>query len=210
MTKKIILATRNKGKIKEIRSLFASAGIEIMSLDDIKGCPDIVEDGDTFKDNAFKKARGITEATGLIALADDSGLEVDALNGAPGVYSARFAGEGASDEANNRKLLDMLQGVSDEKRTARFRCVVVLYDPSGRWISADGVCEGVILDILKGENGFGYDPVFFLPWLGRTMAELTKEEKNSISHRAMALKKLKAGLPEFFKSKEGRGGASET
>ena len=210
MTKKIILATRNRGKIKEIRSLFASTGIEIMSLDDIKGCPDIVEDGDTFKDNAFKKARGITEATGLIALADDSGLEVDALNGAPGVYSARFAGEGASDEANNRKLLDMLQGVSDEKRTARFRCVVVLYDPSGRWISADGVCEGVILDILKGENGFGYDPVFFLPWLGRTMAELTKEEKNSISHRAMALKKLKAGLPEFFKSKEGRGGASET
>lgn len=198
--KKIILATRNKGKIREIRSLFASADIEIMSLDDIQGCPDIIEDGDTFKDNAFKKAHGIAEVTGFMALADDSGLEVDALSGAPGVHSARFAGEGADDEANNRKLLDMLQGVSEEKRTARFRCVIVLYDPSGRWISAEGVCEGVISSAPKGENGFGYDPIFFLPGVGCTMAELTKEEKNSLSHRSMALKKLLAELPDFFKS----------
>ncbi|MGQ9813489.1 MAG: XTP/dITP diphosphatase [Dissulfurimicrobium sp.] len=205
MKKQIILATRNKGKIDEIRSMLSNLDIEVLSLDDVKNAPDVVEDGATFEENAFKKASQIAQATGLMALADDSGLEVEALGGAPGIYSARFAGERASDDTNNKKLLDELKDIiDDDRRAARFKCVMVLYDPSGNWIKSEGVCKGIIAKTCKGKNGFGYDPVFFLPGLGRTMAELTKEEKSNISHRAMALKELIKKLPGFLASHENK------
>lgn len=200
MKKQIVIATKNKGKVIEIRSLLSGLDIEALSLDDFKDIPDVIEDGTTFTENALKKASQIAQATGLMALADDSGLEVDALGGAPGIHSARFTGEGASDDANNKKLLDELKDIDDGRRTARFKCVMVLYDPSGRWIKGEGVCEGLIAKAPKGKGGFGYDPVFFLPDLGRTMAELTKEEKGAISHRAMALREIIKRLPGFLAS----------
>lgn len=200
MKKQIILATKNNGKVREINSMLSGLDIEALSLDDVPDAPDVVEDGATFEENAFKKASQVAHHTGMMSLADDSGLEVDALNGAPGIYSARFAGEGASDDMNNKKLLDELKDIDDGRRTARFRCVMVLYDLSGGWIKSEGVCEGVIARAPRGGNGFGYDPLFFLPGLGRTMAELTGEEKNSISHRAIALKKLMERLPGFLES----------
>jgi XTP/dITP diphosphohydrolase len=200
MKKRIVLATKNKGKVQEISSMLSGLDIEVLSLGDVPDAPDVVEDGATFEENAFKKASQIAQATGLMALADDSGLEVDALGGVPGIHSARFAGEGASDDTNNKKLLDELKDIDDGRRTARFKCVMILYDLSGEWIKSEGVCEGVIARAPRGENGFGYDPVFFLPGLGRTMAELTKEEKSNISHRAMALRELMKGLPGFLAS----------
>ncbi|MFO8240208.1 MAG: XTP/dITP diphosphatase [Dissulfuribacterales bacterium] len=202
--KKLILATRNKGKLKEIQALFSDLNIDIMSLDDVKDAPHIEEDGTTFMENAFKKAKVIAEATGIMALADDSGLEVDAFNGAPGVYSARYSGENASDASNNEKLLVELQKVSSDKRGAHFTCVIIVYHPSGRWISAEAGCEGKITKKIIGDRGFGYDPVFYIPSVGRTMAQLTPEEKNRLSHRGKALRKLKSELPGFLDSLESR------
>lgn len=203
MKKQIVLATRNRGKVREINSMLSGLDIEALSLDDVPDATDVVEDGATFEENAFKKASQIAHHTGMMSLADDSGLEVDALHGAPGIYSARFAGEGAGDDANNGKLIYEMETVPDDRRTARFRCVMVLYAPSERrWIKGEGVCEGVIARTPKGTNGFGYDPVFLLPCSGLTMAELTEGEKNLLSHRAMALKDLMQRLPEFLASCE--------
>jgi len=198
MKRKLILATRNKDKLKEIQALLSDLDIDIMSLDEAENAPHVVEDGKTFMENAFKKAKVIAEATGIMALADDSGLEVDALDGAPGVYSARYSGENASDASNNEKLLADLEGVPAGKRSAHFSCVIVVYHPSGRWISTEDKCEGEITEKSIGDRGFGYDPVFYLPSLNCTMAQLSAEEKNRLSHRGKALEKLKSELPGFL------------
>ena len=204
MKRKLILATRNKGKLKEIQALLSDLDIDIMSLDEAENAPHVVEDGKTFMENAFKKAKVIAEATGIMALADDSGLEVDALDGAPGVYSARYSGENASDASNNEKLLADLKGVSSDKRGAHFSCVIIVYHPSGQWISTEAKCEGEIAMNPSGDQGFGYDPVFYIPSIKRTMAQLSPEEKNSLSHRGKALEKMKAELPNFLDSLESR------
>ncbi len=204
MKRKLILATRNKGKLKEIQVLLSDLDIDIMSLDEAENAPHVVEDGKTFMENAFKKAKVIAEATGIMALADDSGLDVDALDGAPGVHSARYSGENASDASNNEKLLADLKGVSSGKRSAHFSCVIIVYHPSGQWISAEARCEGEITKKFIGDRGFGYDPVFYIPSIKRTMAQLSPEEKNSLSHRGKALEKLKSKLPGFLDSLEYR------
>ncbi|NHM26352.1 XTP/dITP diphosphatase [Desulfofundulus sp. TPOSR] len=194
---KLVLATRNQGKVRELNQLLSPLGYEVVSLDQYPGVPEIIEDGATFKDNAVKKATAVARYTGQLALADDSGLEVDYLGGAPGVHSARFAGEGHDDRANNEKLLRLLAGVPPEKRTARFRCVVAVATPEGRVFTAEGTCEGVIADKPRGEGGFGYDPLFYVPSCGKTFAELDPAVKNRISHRGRALalmREILAGL----------------
>ncbi len=189
---KIVLATRNRGKIREIRSILSSRlpmPVEISSLLDYPHIPHIKEDGKTLEENAIKKATTVASHTGLIALADDSGLEVDALNGLPGIHSARFAGEEGNDKENIRKLLNLLEGLPMEKRKARFRCVIAIAHPSGEVHTVDGICEGIIAAEERGKRGFGYDPVFIIPSYGKTFAELGEEVKNKISHRAIALEK---------------------
>lgn len=196
---KIVLATGNQGKIKELKAILSDLDVDVLSLQDFPEIEEIIEDGLTFKDNAVKKAKAVTEAVGLIAVADDSGLEVDCLAGAPGIYSARFAGEGKSDLENNLKLLSLLKDVPDEKRTARFRCVIAVSTPCGELHTAEGACEGIIGRELKGTKGFGYDPLFFLPEYNQTFAELDPGVKNKISHRGRALAKAKiilAGIIE--------------
>ncbi|MGF9910306.1 XTP/dITP diphosphatase [Brevibacillus porteri] len=188
--KKVVLATRNQGKVKEFNRLFAEAGWEGISLAEFDGVPEVVEDKDTFEGNALKKAIEISTYLKMPALGDDSGLEVDALEGRPGVYSARFAGEDATDEQNWRKLLKELEEVSTQERTARFRCTLALVIPGEEPIIATGACEGVIACEPKGTNGFGYDPVFYIPSMDKMMAELMPEEKNQISHRARAMQQL--------------------
>ncbi|MDP4127426.1 MAG: XTP/dITP diphosphatase [Bacillota bacterium] len=187
---KIVLATQNRGKIREFQELLADEDIEVLSLFDIPDWEDIEENGETFADNAALKAKAAMRRTGLIALADDSGLEVDALNGAPGVYSARFAGEPKDDERNNDKLLELLETVPDEQRTARFRCALVMITPKGEEYLTEGTAEGRILRERRGSDGFGYDPLFYVPEFARTMAELTLDEKNKLSHRAQAFYKV--------------------
>src|SRR3972149_8360046 len=178
---KIVLATRNQGKIEEIRSLLkgeeTSGGIEICSLKDYPDVPEIREDGATFSENARKKALTVAQLTGQIAVADDSGLEVEALGGAPGVYSARFAGEGASDSANIKKLLELLRDIPSEKRGARFVCVMALATPDGGGSLVEGECRGMIAMEERGMSGFGYDPVFIVSGYGETFAELGSEGK---------------------------------
>ncbi len=189
--KKIVLASRNWGKIKEIQAMLADPGISLLSLNDYPDIPETVEDGKNFLENALKKARAVAESTGETALADDSGLEVDALGGAPGIYSARYAGNDADDMQNIRKLLYDLKGIHTENRGAAFRCVLVLYSVDGRYEAFEGRWEGLIAEKPVGRGGFGYDPVFFLPKEGMTVAELSPEVKNRISHRAQAIAKLK-------------------
>jgi XTP/dITP diphosphohydrolase len=196
--KQLVLATRNKGKIKEFRELFTPMGIEVLSLEQVPHTPEIVEDGTTFAENAIKKAEGIAQALGMPALADDSGLEVDALQGEPGVYSARYAGLQATDEENNRKLIGKLESVPLEKRTARYVCVLALAIPGEETITAEGICEGLILSEPAGNNGFGYDPYFYVPQRKQTMAQLPPAEKNKISHRGQALRKLEKVVRERF------------
>lgn len=186
---KIVLATQNQGKIREFQEMLLDEGIEVLSLLDIPDWEDVEENGETFADNAALKARAAVKKTGLIALADDSGLEVDALGGAPGVYSARYAGEPKNDERNNDKLLQLLETISDDRRAARFRCALVMATPSGKEYLTEGVIEGHILRQRRGEDGFGYDPIFYLPEYAQTMAELTLAEKNKLSHRAQAFRK---------------------
>jgi XTP/dITP diphosphohydrolase len=197
--KPLVFATRNRGKLVELRELLPD--IEVRSLDDIE-VPEVIEDADTFAGNAAKKAREVSAATGLPALADDSGLEVDALGGAPGVYSARYAGEGHNDAANNAKLLAALAGVPAAKRTARFRAVLALADVGGALgtevITADGTCEGTILTAPRGTGGFGYDPLFFAPELGMTFAEAGVGPKSDLSHRARAMKAIKPRLLAYL------------
>jgi len=197
---KLVLATRNKGKIAEIKKLVSDLSqVELVFLDDFQNLPDIAETGKTFKENALIKAKEIASLTGHWALADDSGLEVDYLQGAPGVYSARFSGEKATDAQNNAKLLSLLKNVPWEKRQAKFVCVIAICNPKGQCYTLEGECKGYIALEPKGTHGFGYDPVFFVPAYGKTMAELEPEIKNQISHRAMALKRLKPLLRQMLK-----------
>jgi len=191
---KVVLATKNAGKAKEIGRMLEGSGVEIISLE---GFPEVElppETGKTMKENALLKARAAAGATGLPALADDSGLEVDFLGGAPGVYSARYSGEKATDEENWKKLLRELEGVPAEKRAARFRCAIALVGFDAEEHLFEGVFEGLIAEAPRGNGGFGYDPVFFVPEAGRTAAELAPDEKNRISHRARAIDVLKAFL----------------
>jgi XTP/dITP diphosphohydrolase len=195
---RVVVATRNRGKLAELRRLLAGLPLELVGLDAVGPVPEVVEDGDTFEANAAKKAREVAVATGLPALADDSGLEVDALGGAPGVRSARFAGEGATDQANNRLLLERMAAVPGPERTARFRCVLAFADPAGplghRVHLEEGVCEGHIAEAPRGQDGFGYDPLFVPMGLERSMAEIAPELKDSISHRGQAVGNMRQFL----------------
>ncbi|MBR0597431.1 XTP/dITP diphosphatase [Sinanaerobacter chloroacetimidivorans] len=193
----VVAATQNKHKIEEIQAITREFGMDIISRGDA-GIPEveIVEDGSTFEENSEKKAREIMELCGKITIADDSGLMVNALGGAPGVYSARFAGEEADDKKNNEKLLYLLEDVPPEARSAQFVSVITMVYPDGRKIVARGECPGHIIYEPKGENGFGYDPLFVPEGHERTFAELTSEEKNQISHRAQALLNLRKQLIE--------------
>lgn len=193
---KVVMATRNHGKIKELTFLLGDCNIEILSLAAFPQIPPIIENGNTFQDNAAIKAKTVAAATGLIAIADDSGLEVDALAGAPGVYSSRYAGEEGNDAANNAKLLQELTGVPAKERTCRFRSVIAVAKPTGECFFAEGICEGSIGFEEKGQHGFGYDPLFLVAGSGRTLAEFSLEEKNKISHRAKAFQKAKKILEE--------------
>lgn len=186
MITEIVLASGNKGKIAEFQRLLADMDIQVHSLSEYPEIGDIVEDGHSFAENALIKARVVAQATGKLALADDSGLMVDALDGAPGIYSARFAGEQRDDAANNAKLLELMSTVPDEQRTAEFFCVIALVLPDGREYTVEGSCPGKILRELKGQGGFGYDPLFLVEQLQKTFAQLTMEEKNSVSHRGKA------------------------
>jgi len=192
---KVVLATRNRGKLREIVPLVAGLELELLTIDEVAPDAELREDGVTFVENALAKARQAARATGLPAIADDSGLEVDALDGVPGVYSARYAGPGADDDSNNAKLLEALRGVPPNQRTARFRCVAVFVDPARELeLVRDGACEGEVLEGPRGQDGFGYDPLFFIPTVGRTMAQLPLEEKNRLSHRAAAFRALAEAL----------------
>jgi XTP/dITP diphosphohydrolase len=186
----VVIASTNQGKIAEVRQIMAGLPLVLLTSDDVGGWPEIEETGDTYLANALLKARAVAAVTGRAALADDSGIEVDALDGAPGVRSARFSGERASDEDNNAKLIDSLHGVPYERRTARYRCVSVLVTPDGEEIAGIGSCEGRIGFEPRGTGGFGYDPWFIPERESRTMAELTAEEKHAISHRGKALRGL--------------------
>jgi XTP/dITP diphosphohydrolase len=198
----LIFATRNRGKLAELTSLVAPLGLSVVSVADRPEVPDVEEDGNTFEANATKKARLVAEATGLPSLADDSGLVVDALNGEPGVRSARYAGHRADDRANNARLLAALEGVPSASRAAHFVCVMALADPHGALGQAvritRGQCAGQILEAPRGAGGFGYDPLFLVPELGQTFAELAPEQKNEISHRARAMAAMGEILRDYF------------
>ena len=193
--KKIVLATKNKDKVKEIKAVFEELPAEILSLSDFKSLSDAVEDGKTFEENATIKAKFFAEKLNLACLADDSGLEVDALDGLPGVYSARFAGYHADDQTNNQKLLDELNKIGVEESKADYRCALSFIDTDGTEIKTAGIIEGIIKKIPKGTGGFGYDPYFYIDDT-KTMAELTPDEKNSISHRGAALREMLPKLKE--------------
>jgi XTP/dITP diphosphohydrolase len=209
VTRRILcLATRNPHKVAEIRAVLGDLEVDIRTAADEPGCPEVDEDAPTLAGNAEKKARWVAAFTGLTSLADDTGLEVDALNGAPGVYSARYAGPGCSFADNNRRLLDALNGIEPERRTARFRCVIAIATPDPASAGAsfesrvqacrvslhEGCLEGRIVDDARGANGFGYDPVFWIPDLDCTLAELPAAEKNRVSHRARALAQARSAL----------------
>lgn len=189
MITELVLASGNKGKIAEFQRLLEGLDIQVHSMKEYPEIGEIVEDGNTFKENALIKARAVCKATGKAAMADDSGLVVDALGGAPGIYSARFAGEQRSDADNNAKVLQLLEHVEDDKRTARFFCVIAIVLPDGREFTVEGTCAGTILRALQGEGGFGYDPLFYVADLDKTFAQLSMEEKNRISHRGNANRK---------------------
>ena len=191
MIKELIIASGNKHKIEEIKDVLKDLDIKIIPMTDLPSFPKTVEDGATLEENAEKKAREAAVFYGKWALADDTGLEVDYLDGAPGVYSARFAGERCSYDDNNKKLLDLLKGVPSEKRTAKFACVIALSNPQGKCNFARGEIFGIITDANSGSNGFGYDPIFFVPEENKTFAQFGSELKNKISHRAKALQKAK-------------------
>jgi XTP/dITP diphosphohydrolase len=200
---KLVLATKNKNKVREITDKFSGIKcMEILSLLDFESPPDILEDGKTFRENALKKARGICRFTSLPSLADDSGLVIDALGGDPGVYSARYGGENLTDLDRNNLVLSKMKGVPDVNRTARFVCVIAAAFPDGTELISEGSCEGVIADWMRGDNGFGYDPVFYLPERGKTMAELPLSEKNMISHRAAALESARTRLEQIIREHE--------
>jgi len=193
----IVLATRNKGKTREFRELLNHPSIEIRNLDDFGPIPEVIEDGDTFDDNAYKKASFTARILGYPALADDSGLCVDALDGAPGVISARYAGENATDAENVKKMLDAVK--AEKNRNAAFKCVISIAVPGGAALTYEGDCKGIIIDKPAGDNGFGYDPVFFYPDLNKTFAQLTIEEKGRVSHRGKALQEVAREMDKIIK-----------
>jgi len=195
----LVLATHNKDKIREIKNLLEKLPIEIKTYLDFPDMPDINETGDTLEENAILKARGIAAYTGMAALADDSGLEVEALDGRPGVYSSRYAGPGCSYDDNNRKLLKELENVPSEKRAARFRTVIAIAWDKDKVETVEGRAEGIIIETKKGVSGFGYDPVFYYPPAGKTFAEMTLDEKNSVSHRGLALLKARDLIEDYLK-----------
>ncbi len=197
--KTVVLATSNKGKIAEFKELLKDFGLTVKGLDEYPEIGEIPEPGETFLENSIIKAQTVANLTGLIAVADDSGLEVDALGGRPGVYSARYSGEDATPAKNNLKLLEELDGVEEAKRTARFVCVMVAATPNNIRIQSRGEWDGRIAFELSGAEGFGYDPLFFDPELGCVSAEMTRETKNSRSHRGKALRALMAQWPDFQK-----------
>ena len=190
----VIIASGNKGKLKEFQTLMEGLDVKVKSMKDFPEIGDIEENGQSFAENAYIKAKAVFDATGCMAIADDSGLEVDALGGAPGIYSARYAGEEKDDEANNQKLLEALEDIEDEKRGAQFHCAIVAIDKDGNRYDAEGIVRGRILRAARGDNGFGYDPLFYVEDYGKTTAELSMEEKNSISHRGQAVRAIVATL----------------
>ncbi|MBV9227848.1 MAG: XTP/dITP diphosphatase [Chloroflexi bacterium] len=196
----LLLATTNRHKLEEFHAIFADLPFNLLSLHDIRLGMDVEETGTTFRENAELKARAYARASGLLSLTDDSGLEIDALGGAPGVYSARFAGEGTPYEERFRIILEQLQGLPMEQRTARFRCVITVAEPSGYLRSVEGIIEGVIAEAPRGKNGFGYDPIFLVPELGKTTAELPPEHKNRISHRGRAARLARIMLENWPQS----------
>ena len=195
--KKIVFATGNKGKVKEIQMILADLGVEITTMKEEGIQVDVDENGTTYEENALIKARAVAKYTDAIVMADDSGLEIDYLNKEPGIYSARYMGEDTSYRIKNGNLIDRLQGVPDEKRTARFVCAIAAVMPDGMELTTRGVIEGRIGYEEKGENGFGYDPIFYVPEFGKTTAELTEEEKNKVSHRGRALESMKEELKKY-------------
>lgn len=194
----VVIATKNKGKAKDFEALFAPLGYEVVTMFEVAPDMEIEETGTTFEENAILKAETLSRALGKLVIADDSGLAVDALGGEPGVYSARYAGD-HDDEANIVKVLEKLEGVPESERTARFCCALAIAGPNMETFTVFGTCEGVIINEKRGTNGFGYDPIFYVPKLGRAMAELTPEEKGTISHRGNAIRKLAAELPNLLK-----------
>lgn len=193
---KIIFATSNEGKMREVRAILADMGMEILSMKEAGIEVDVVEDGKTFEENAIIKATEISKVTDAIVLADDSGLEIDYLNKEPGIYSARYMGEDTSYDIKNNNLIERLSGVPDEKRTARFVCAIAAALPNGQVLTTQGTIEGMIGYEIQGENGFGYDPIFYVPEYGCTTAQLSNEQKNAISHRGKALRAMKDKLGE--------------
>lgn len=202
MTRQLLIATKNMGKVREYRDLLADLPFQVFSLADAGIDADVEETGETFEENALLKARAYARLSGLLTWADDSGLAVDALDGWPGVRSARVAGPNASDMDRIQWLLQRLEGAPARDRSAAFHCVVAIATPDGRAWTTEGSCEGVILDAPAGERGFGYDPIFFVPTLGKTFAQLTRAEKNAISHRGMAARKAKALLARLIAAGE--------
>ena len=196
--KKIVFATGNQGKLREVKKILADLNVDIVSMKEEGIQIDVDENGTTFAENAQIKATAIGAHTDAIVLADDSGLVIDALNGEPGIYSARYLGEDTSYRIKNQNLIDRLEGVPDEKRTARFVCAIAAALPDGTVLHTEGTIEGIIGYEERGENGFGYDPIFYVPKLGKTTAELTDDEKNAISHRGSALEKMKVLLTEYI------------
>lgn len=196
--KQVVIATKNKGKAKDFEALFHPLGYEVVTMFDVAPDMEIEETGTTFEENAVLKAETLAAALNTIVIADDSGLQVDALNGEPGVYSARYAGD-HDDEANILKVLEKLSEVPTSERTARFCCSLAIAGPGMTTYTVFGTCEGVIAEEKRGTNGFGYDPIFFVPHLNRAMAELAPEEKGAISHRGNAIRKLANALPKLMK-----------
>ncbi|KIL46245.1 XTP/dITP diphosphatase [Jeotgalibacillus campisalis] len=196
--KKVLIATANKGKAKEFESLFAPLGFEVTTLLDYPEMEEVEETGETFKENAILKAEAASNQFKVMAIADDSGLLIDALNGDPGVYSARYAGKEKNDEENIKKVLRNLQGIPAEKRTARFHCTLAVSVPGEKTLTVTGECEGMITTEKLGDGGFGYDPIFWIEDQSCTLAQMTREEKSAISHRGKALEKLKEVLPKII------------
>lgn len=191
MKQRLIFATGNQDKMREIREILGDKEYEILSMEEAGIHMDIVEDGSTFEENALIKAKAVMEYSGALTLADDSGLEIDAFGGEPGIYSARYLGKNTSYVEKNRVILDRLKEIPEEKRTARFVCAIAAAFPNGQTLTTRGTMEGIIGYEAKGENGFGYDPIFYLPQLGKYSAELSSDEKNNLSHRGEALRKMK-------------------
>ncbi|MED4203149.1 XTP/dITP diphosphatase [Neobacillus mesonae] len=200
--KEVIIATKNPGKAREFEHIFSPRGIAVKTLLDFPEFPEVEETGTTFEENAILKAEAVSQALNKMVIGDDSGLMIDALEGRPGIYSARYAGEPKNDENNIDKVLSELTGVPAEKRTARFYCALAVAVPGQETFTVSGTCEGRILEERRGTNGFGYDPVFFVPEKGVAMAELSSDEKNKISHRANALMKLDEMLDSLLERAE--------